>query len=125
TAPLTADLTTSALFTSVAESEPSPAYGGVACDLTVMGVTCRKYLPGTDSGSGTVNIHYVVATFSSGVTVQRGVADTNTANPTTVTLSPAVDPASSFVLIGGEFGGGTGWGNNEFVRAQLMSGTSL
>lgn len=126
TASMTVALDSSILFTSVSENEPSPGFGGVACDLTTAGVVCHKYLAGTDSASstGSVTIHWTVVTFSSGVSVQRGTSNTNAANPTTVALSP-VDPASTFILMGGEFGGGTGWGNNEFMRGQLIDGSTL
>ena len=121
------DVDHSILFTSMREIEPSPAFGAVACDLIATGVHCKRASFGTDdaASTGVVNIHYVIATFSSGVTVQRGLVDTNVANPTEVTLSPSVDTSKSFVILGGIFGGGTGWGNNEFTRAQLIDGSTL
>lgn len=131
---LTAPLATSVLFTSTREDEPSPIYGGVMCwlhDATTTpaepaGITCARARPGTDSSSSTgqITVHYSIATFTSGVTVQRGTANTGFTNPSDVTLT-SVDPTQTFVLLNGMLNGGTGWGNNEFVRAQLASGTTL
>lgn len=136
TVPLTVPLESSILFTSVRENEPSPNHGSVMCRLhdaetiTVSGqpvdlpagVTCMRNAAGTDSGSGTLTIRYTVVTFSSGVTVQRGVANTGFTNPTTISLD-TIDPDESFVILGGQVNGGTGWGSNEFVRAQLSGST--
>jgi hypothetical protein len=120
------------LFTSVRESEPSPRYGGVTCqlhdvDMVQMlpaGITCDRANAGTDSGTGQIVIHYTAVTFSSGVFVQRGLANTNAANPASISLS-TIDPTQSFVLLGGTLVGGSGWGNNEFVRAQLTGAQTL
>lgn len=134
TVPLVVPLEQSILFTSVRENEPSPVYGSVMCRLhpaeTVTiagqpvdlpaGITCTRNTAGTDTGSGQITVRYTVATFTSGVSVQRGVANTGITNPTTVTLSP-VNASESFVLLGGVVNNGTGWGNNEFVRAELSS----
>lgn len=130
-AALAVPLDTSILFSSVRENEPSPRHGGVQCTLhgdiamgPVAGVTCYRNTAGTDfaGSNGIVTVRWSVATFTSGVTVQRGATVTSGATPVTLT---AVDPAQSFVLLGGVFNTGSGWGNNEFVRAQLTSGTSL
>lgn len=125
-APLTVDLTTSILFSSVREAQDSPNGGSVVCslhaddvDLGPAGVTCRR-----NDVTGSITVQWSVATFSSGVTVQRGEVNNSVTNPAPVTLT-AVDPASSFVLLGGMVNGGNGWGSNEFVRATLTSGTSL
>lgn len=122
----------SILFTSTRENEPSPNYGGVMCQLqdadatamTPAGLFCYRNAMGTDTGSGTIVVHYSIVTFSSGVTVQRGQANTGFNNPSTITLS-AVNPSQSFVLLNGIAVGGSGWGNNEFVRANLVNGTTL
>lgn len=133
-APLTVDVPHSILFTSLSESEPSPNYGAVLCDLheadqpsmgTAAGISCYRNNAGTDTGTGMITVHWTVATFSAGVTVQRGHADTNVANPSMVPLATAADLDSSFVLLGGDFNGGSGWGNNEFVRARLLDSSTL
>lgn len=137
TVPLTVAEANSILFVSVRENEPSPNFGTVLCWLhpaeTITlsgqpvslpaGVTCLRNSLGTDSGSGQISVSYSVASFSSGVTVQRGIANTGLTNPATVNLN-AIDANRSFVLLGGIANNGTGWGNNEFVRAQL-TGSSL
>lgn len=124
TATVTADLATSILFVTMRDAEPSPVYGNAACELTATGVHCVKNTAGTDSGTGVVNIHYTIVTFTSGVSVQRGLTDTTGAATTNVTLT-AADPTTSFVVLGGGWNGGTGWGNNEFVRATLQNSTTL
>lgn len=132
-APLTVALDRSVLFVTVNEREPSPAYGGVLCELkaadlaanTGAGVECSRNNAGTDTGLGIINVRWTVATFSAGVSVQRGEAQTYITNPSIIALSPAVDTAKSFVLLGGIVNGGTGWGNNEFARAQLVDGSTL
>lgn len=132
-AALTVDLPSSILFTSVSEDEKSPNFGSVICslhaddvDLGLAGVTCRRNDIGTDtaSSSGTITVHWTVATFTSGVTVQRGEANTNATDPLDVTLT-SIDPASSFVLLGGQVNNGSGWGSNEFVRAEILDATTL
>ena len=136
TTPLTVALDRSILFTSMRERENSPQYGAVTCSLhaadpvtaTPAGITCARNAAGTDTAgsSGVITIRYTVATFTSGVTVQRGVARTYpTTNPALVTLSPAIDPATSFVVLNGVFTGGTGWGNNEFTRARIVDASTL
>jgi hypothetical protein len=124
--PLTVPLDRSILFTSVRENEASPGSGGVICELhdeispsNPAGITCAR----NDLG-GAITVRYSVATFTSGVTVQRGTVDTHSANPTNVTIS-TVTPAQSFVILNGQFNDGSGWGNNEFVRASLTSATNL
>jgi hypothetical protein len=126
TVPLSAPLTSSILFTTIRESEPSPQHGDAFCELIAEGVHCRRNRPGTDSptSTGTLNVHWTVVTFSSGVTVQSGLVNTNAGNPANVTITP-VDLNSSFVLIGGSHTGGTGWGSNEFTRGRLTSSTNL
>jgi hypothetical protein len=133
--PMTVATDRSILFTSMREREGSPQFGAVKCDLhpadaangIAAGITCYRNQMGTDTAgsSGAVTIHWTVVTFMSGVTVQRGSTKTYPTNPATVTLSPAVDPTTSFVLLNGMLANGTGWGSNEFVRARLASGTSL
>jgi len=135
TAGLTVPFASSILFTSVKENESSPQYGAVRCYLHDVdttnnlpaGVTCRRVAAGTDnpSSNGVVTVHYTIATFTSGVTVQSGIANTATAADVSVTLSPAVDPNSSFVLLNGVLASGGGWGNNDFARGELTSGTTL
>ncbi|MBV8762278.1 MAG: hypothetical protein JO257_33615 [Deltaproteobacteria bacterium] len=130
--PMTVDQTTSILFTSVAEAEPSPTYGGVMCYLhpaltnpaLAAGLLCTRATAGTDTGTGVINVHWSIVSFSSGVTVQAGIANTGTTNPTTVTLN-TITPSESFVVLNGIVTGGTGWGNNEFQRAQITGATSL
>lgn len=124
----------SILFFSVRENESSPRYGAVECELvaanttaaTPAGLRCRHESFGSDNLPATnIFVHWTVATFDAGVTVQRGVTDTSTTNPLTATLSPAVDPGSSFVIVGGTMAGGGGWGNNDFSRVTLTSGSVL
>lgn len=124
TAALTAPLTSSILFMSVKEAEPSPQYGDVYCELVAGGVHCKRDQAGTDTGNGVVTIHYTVATFSSGVSVQRGTVDTNITNPAEIPITP-VDPSTTFVLVGGGSTTGGGWGTNEFTRATLMGASTL
>lgn len=129
---MTPAMASSILFTTVRESEPSPAYGGVVCYLhdaltnpmLPAGLLCSRGAAGTDTGNGTINVHWTVVTFSSGVTVQRGIANTGTMNPASITLS-TINPAESFVILNGVMSGGSGWGNNEFARAQITGSTSL
>jgi len=129
-AALSNSLSTSVLFFTTSENEPSPAYGAVMCELRAAdttrpaGITCFRNNAGTDSGSGTITVHWTVATFSSGVTVQRGEAQTYASNPTDAALT-TIDPSKSFVLLGGMMNGGSGWGNNEFVRAQILDANTL
>jgi hypothetical protein len=122
----------SILFTSTRENEPSPNYGGVMCqlqaaDATLMtpnGLFCTRNAMGTDTGSGTIVVHYSIVTFASGVTVQRGMANTGFTNPSTISLS-TVNTSESFVLLNGVAVGGSAWGNNEFVRARLVDANTL
>ncbi len=136
TAPLTVDLTQSFLITSLRENEGSPDFGATICDLHAAitgsnpvpaGVTCHRNNLGTDNpgSDGTITVHWTVVTFSSGVLVQRGDANTGTTDPTTVTLGTAIDPTQSFVLLNGIQTGGTGWGSNEFVKANIVDGSTL
>ena len=125
TAALSVPLGTSLLFTSIRESEPSPKYGDTLCELVAAGVHCKRDRAGTDTGNGTITVHYTVATFTSGVTVQRGLVDTFTTNPASVTLTTPVDLTTSFVLLGGSAITGAGWGNNEFTRGRLVDSTHL
>jgi hypothetical protein len=124
----------SVLFYSAKEIEQQPRYGAIRCELlpadgvamTPAGLSCRHPEVGTDSNPVTpITIQWRVVTFDSGVKVVRGLADTNITNPQTVTLATAVDPTKSFVVLGGSFAGGGGWGSNEFSIAELKSGTSL
>lgn len=133
-APLTVALDRSFLLMSVREREQSPQHGAISCTLhdadaannIVAGITCKRHVNSTDTAgsNGTVTIKWSVVTFTSGVSVQRGVAFTYPTNPTTVTLT-TIDPASSFVLLGGVYANGTAWGNNEFTRARITGATSL
>ncbi|CAN5366334.1 hypothetical protein BH11MYX1_BH11MYX1_20610 [soil metagenome] len=132
-APLTVAFASTILFTSVSEDEKSPNFGAVICtlhdvdpDLGAAGVTCRRNDVGTDTSgsSGQITIHWTAVTFTSGVTVQRGEANTNGTNPLAVTLT-TIDPTNSFVLLGGQVNGGSGWGSNEFVRAEILDATTL
>ena len=127
TVPLTPALERSVLFTSMSEIEASPAFGAVNCNLLLTGIDCKRTSPGTDvaTSTGVVTIHWTVATFTSGVAVQRGVADTNVTNPSDAVLAPAIDPTKSFVVLNGVIGGGSGWGNNEFTHARIVDGTTL
>ena len=124
----------SVLFFSVSEAESSPRFGAIRCELvpentgagTPAGLTCEHESPGTDS-SPTVplTIHWEVVTFDQGVKVLRGLTDTSTTNPQNVTLASAVDPAKSFVVLGGAWAGGGGWGSNDFTIAELKNATTL
>jgi hypothetical protein len=133
TVDMTVDLSHSILFFSLRENEASPQYGGVQCILrdadqvAPAGLRCRRNTAGTDtSGStGDVTVHWTIATFASGVTVQRGSSNTGFTNPSTIMLPTAVDPKSSFVLLGGLAVGGGGWGSNEFTRAVLVDANTL
>ena len=129
---MTPSMSSSILFTTLAEAEPSPTYGGVICYLhgalttpaVPAGLLCSRNTAGTDTGNGTINVHWTVVTFSSGVSVQSGIANTGTTDPSTISLS-TINPSESFVILNGIETGGTGWGNNEFARAQITSSTSL
>jgi hypothetical protein len=131
--PLTVAMERSVLFVTLNEREPSPEFGGVLCELkpantanhTLAGVECSRTLTGTDTGLGVIHVHWTVATFATGVSVQRGEAQTYVANPSLITLSPTVDITKSFVLLGGISNGGSGWGNNEFARARLVDSQTL
>ncbi|MDQ3296412.1 MAG: hypothetical protein M3619_07505 [Myxococcota bacterium] len=131
---MTPPLDRSILFFSVREVEPTPRFGAVLCELlaadatamTPAGLSCRHESNGTDSNPVVpVTIQWQVVTFPKGVRVQRGIVDTSVLNPAVVTLSPAVDPAKSFVVLGGMLAGGGGWGSNDFTRAELTSATTL
>jgi hypothetical protein len=132
--PLTVATDRSILFMSVRERETSPQHGAVFCELHPADVTnnidagirCRRNFAGTDTSgsSGALSIHWTVVTFTSGVTVQRGIAITAPTNPTTATLT-AIDPNSSFVVLDGMLANGTGWGGNEFTRARIVDATTL
>jgi hypothetical protein len=124
----------SILWFSVRHNESSPRYGAVHCALIPANMTtgdpprmrCRHESMGSDNVPPTdITIRWTVAVFDSGVTVQRGLVDTATTNPNTATLSPAVDPATAFVVLGGTWAGGGGWGNNDFTKAVLTNGTTL
>lgn len=119
----------SVLFVTMREVEASPTHGAVICRLVAspLGVRCQRYTAGTDTAgsSGVVNVHWAVATFSSGVRVQHGDANTGAVNPLRVNLATAVDLNTSFVLLSGGLVGGTGWGNNEFVMARLVDASTL
>ncbi|HTR53249.1 MAG TPA: hypothetical protein VMJ10_21285 [Kofleriaceae bacterium] len=117
-------IASSILFTSLAEAEPSPTYGGVMCMLSAVALDCQRTTAGTDyaASDGVITVQWTIVTFSDGVEVRRGTART----PTTVTLTQAVDLASSFVLLDGVTGDvGTGWGDNEFVRGTLTDPQTL
>ncbi len=131
---MTPPLDRSILFFSVREVESSPRFGAVSCELvaanatsmTPAGLSCRHESMGTDSNPVVpVTIHWQVVTFPRGVRVQRGNVDTSVLSPSVVTLSPAVDPAKSFVVLGGMLAGGGGWGSNDYTRVELTSGTTL
>jgi hypothetical protein len=133
--PMTVAMDRSILFSNSRAREASPFVGAVMCWLhdadadtgVAAGLSCRRYSTGTDSpatSTGEIQVHWSVVTFTSGVTVQRGVVNTFTTNPLTVALT-TIDPAKSFVLLGGQWNSGSGWGSNEFVRAQITSATAL
>jgi len=124
----------SVLIYSVRENESSPRFGAVTCELvpadaiaqTPAGLSCKHESMGTDSNPAVpVTIHWQVVTFDQGVKVHRGVADTSTVNPQSLTLPASVDPAKSFIVLGGAFAGGGGWGNNDFTIAELKNATTL
>jgi hypothetical protein len=75
------------------------------------------------NGAPSMPVHYYVASFQSGVSVQR---DTTPMSSTTVnvTLSPAVDLATSFPLVSYR-NSGTGYGEDDYVRAEITSPTTL
>jgi len=136
TAALTAPLDRTILFTSIRHNEPGAFYGAVHCymhpeqttaPIKPAGITCEKFIDGTDNpaSTGQIHIRWTAVTFSGGVRVQRGLSDTNTVNPAVITLSPAVDPAHSFVLLGGGKQSGNSYGNNDFSQARLLNGTTL
>ena len=123
----------SLLIYSVRESESSPQFGAITCELvpadatamTPAGLSCKHESNGTTSNPAIpITIHWQVVTFDMGVRVQRGIVDTSPMNPQTITLT-AVDPTKSFVVLGGSLAGGGGWGNNDFTLAELKSGTTL
>src|SRR5262249_30340653 len=123
------------LFVSIAEDESSPQYGAVNCilqdadaiSMTPAGIRCRRTTAGTDTAGSTGEIHvrWTVASFTSGVTVHRGQANTGFTNPSTLPLATPVDPSSSFVVLTGIDTGGGGWGSNEFQRATLVDAQTI
>jgi len=124
----------SVLFFSVREAESSPRFGAVRCELvpentataTPAGLACEHESPGTDSNPVVpITVHWQVVTFDQGVKVLRGLTDTSAVNPQTVTLPSSVDPAKSFLVLGGAWAGGGGWGSNDFSIAELKNATTL
>jgi len=75
------------------------------------------------SGSYQQNITRSLAEFSSGVVVERGVADMDGVSLVNVSIT-AIDQAETFILISYEVTGGT-FGDDDFVRAQFTSDTNL
>ncbi|MDX2089251.1 MAG: hypothetical protein SFX73_15450 [Kofleriaceae bacterium] len=123
----------SVLFTTLRQREASPANGAVLCRMMPadstkpFGIRCQRWTQGSDTpgSQGVIDIQWAVATFSSGVSVQHGDANTAARNPFTVTLPQAVDLARSFVLLSGEWVRQPDWGNNEFVKARLVDERTL
>jgi hypothetical protein len=117
--PIVVPLEHSMLFLSVREAEPTPDYGAIECDLTASAIRCIRPLAGTDyaNSTGELFVTYTVVSFSSGVTVQRGIQTSQTPVPIT-----PVPPESSFVLLAGDgTNNGNSWGTNEYQRATLSS----
>jgi hypothetical protein len=115
------------LFTSVREAEPSPTYGNTMCQLAMDGITCQRLTAGTDyaQSDGTIHVRWTVVTLATGVSVQRGLANTATGVPYIVTVTP-VDPAASFLVMNGGYkNSGTGWGTDEFFRSRVVDGQTL
>ena len=132
-AEMTPPLDRSVLVYGVRQAESSPRFGGVVCELVPedttiprpAGMLCRHESSGTDTSPPVpITVHWQVITFDMGVKVQRGLVDTSTATPQTATLT-AVNPAKTFVVLGGSFSGGGGWGNNDFTRMELKNATTL
>ena len=112
------DTTKSFLTYSIRGSDSDPQ------DIWVTGVLTNSTTItfAREGTQGNVTIEWAVTEFSSGVTVQRGVA-TMSATPTDVTIT-GVDLSTSFPLINHR-AGGTVFGENDFVSAQLTSSTNL
>jgi hypothetical protein len=115
------------LLASLAEAEPSPLYGAVACELQPDGVRCSRRAAGTDyaGSTGQIDVAFAAAQLDA-MTVQRGLTTSGTlAAPVLVDLTP-VDPTATFVVLGGiTQDGGMGWGQNEFMRAELVDDHTL
>ncbi len=119
TATISAVDTTKAFLTySIRGSDTDPQ------DLWVTGVLTNSTTItfAREGTQGDVTIEWAVTEFSSGVTVQRGVAAMS-ATPTNVAIT-SVDLTKSFPLINHR-AGGTVFGENDFVSAQLTSSTNL
>lgn len=92
----------------------TPTCGQIMGDFTSYGSsqTALTFTRQGTSCTNAINIEYYVATFGSGVTVQRGIATTTSATSTNVTLSPSVDTTKSFPLINLETDGASYDGND-------------
>jgi hypothetical protein len=123
------DPTRSFLTFGVSENATDPAFGHVTGQITnATTLTFER-----TSNGGTVTVKWYVASFRTGVTVQRGQADisdsTKPGNDGTglnwnVTLGTAVDLTKAFPLVSYRVDG-TSFNCNDFVRAELTSTTNL
>ena len=113
------DLTRSILWYSVTNS------GNTVADVAVSGqITNPTTITFARLGtSGTINIKWYVAEFSSGVSVQRGMTNKSSTQCVNQAIS-AVDLSNTFVLPS-DRRGGTIWGDNDFVRVRFTSSTNL
>ena len=126
-APMAVPLDRTILFTSLREAEPSPSFGNTMCTLAAGGITCTRLDAGTDyaGSTGAITVRWTVATFTAGVSVQRGIGSLTVSVPNKVALNP-IDPAASFVVLNGSYmNTGQSWGTDEFIRARLTDGQTL
>ena len=103
----------------VSLDENDPGAGSITAQLTATTTVTFQRL-GTATNSLTV--HWYVAEFTSGVTVQRGSVTSPGASEN-VTLT-AVDTARSFPLVSNSSSGST-YDANDFVRAEITTSTNL
>ncbi len=103
----------------VSLDENTPNGGSITAQLTAT-TTVTFQRQGTATNSLTV--HWYVAEFTSGVTVQRGSVTSPLASEN-VTLT-AVDTARSFPLVSNSSSGMT-YDDNDFVRAEITTSTNL
>ena len=103
----------------VSLDENEPIKGSISAQITATTtVTFQRIGTATNS----LTVHWYVAEFTSGVTVQRGSVTTATTTEN-VTLT-TVDTARSFPLVSFR-SNGTNFDANDFVRAEITTSTNL
>ena len=115
------DTTKAFLVFGVSEGNINPQFGQISGQIT--NSTTLTFTRATAASSPAVTVHWYVAEFSSGVTVQRGAAILGTSTSVNVTLT-TVDTAKAFPLISLRTTGAT-FDGNDFVKARITSSTNL